>query len=51
MSPEDREQRLTYISGIWNKLTDDIAASRKLSAATLNSYVNDSIVALARQED
>ena len=36
MSPEDREQRLTYMQGIWNQMLKDIAASRKLTPEALN---------------
>jgi protease-4 len=51
MSPEDREQRLTYMQGIWNQMLKDIAASRKLTPEALNQLANDSIMAFADQQD
>lgn len=51
MSPEDREQRSTYLQGVWNRMLKDIAQSRKLTPEALNQLVNDSIVAFANQQD
>ena len=51
MSPEDREQRMAYMQGVWNRMLKDIAESRKLTAETINQLVNDSIVAFANQQD
>jgi protease-4 len=50
MSPEDREQRMAYMQGLWNIITKDIAASRHLTAAVINKYANDSLMALADQQ-
>ncbi len=41
MSPENREQMQKLISGIWNNVVADIAASRKLTADALQSYASD----------
>lgn len=49
MSPEDREQRMTYMQGLWNIITKDIATSRHLTTTTINQYANDSLLALAEQ--
>ena len=46
MSDADREQTEAYINGIWQQVTADVAASRKLTAATLNAYA-DSLITLA----
>lgn len=51
MSPEDREQRMAYLQGIWGHILKDIADSRKVSAETLNQLANDSIIAFADQQD
>lgn len=51
MSPEDREQRMAYMQGVWDHMLKDIAASRKLTAETINQLVNDSIMAFANQQD
>ena len=51
MSPEDREQRIAYMQGVWNRMLKDIAASRKVSAEALNQMANDSIIAFADQQD
>ena len=51
MSPEDREQRMAYMQGVWSRMLKDIAESRKLTAETINQLVNDSIVAFANQQD
>ena len=51
MSDEDREQRLAYMNGIWNIMTDDIAQSRHIEAARLKQYANDSILMFAQQKD
>lgn len=51
MSAEDREQRMAYLSGIWQTMLRDIAASRKVSASALNDYANDSILLFADQKD
>lgn len=50
MSPEDREQRMAYMQGLWSIITKDIAASRHLTPATINQYANDSLLALADQK-
>ena len=46
MSDADREQTEAYINGIWQQVTTDVAASRKLTAATLNEYA-DSLITLS----
>ncbi len=46
MSDADREQTLAYITSIWNNVTKDVAASRKVSVEQLNAYA-DSLVTLA----
>lgn len=51
MSPEDREQRMAYMQGVWNRMLTDIAASRKTTTEALNQLVNDSIVAFANPDD
>lgn len=51
MSAEDREQRMTYLSGIWNMMLSDIAKSRHTTVEALNSFANDSILLLANQQD
>ena len=47
MSPEDREQRMAYMQGLWNRITKDIAESRKLTPEAVNQLTNDSILAFA----
>ena len=51
MSDEDREQRMTYLKGIWQLMLNDISASRKVNVAQLNDFANDSILAFADQKD
>ena len=51
MSAEDREQRMTYLSGIWNMMLSDIAKSRHTTVEALNSFANDSILLFANQQD
>lgn len=46
MSDADREQTEAYIDGIWQQVTTDVAASRKLTQATLNEYA-DSLITLS----
>lgn len=46
MSDADREQTEAYINGIWQQVTTDVAASRKLTQATLNEYA-DSLITLS----
>ncbi len=41
MSPENREQTQVMISGIWNNIVNEIAASRNLTAETLQTYASD----------
>lgn len=40
MSPANREQVDAYISSIWGRVTSDVAASRKLSADSLNAVAD-----------
>ena len=51
MSPEDREQRMAYLSGVWQKMLHDIAQSRKVTAQALDNLASDSIIALADPAD
>jgi len=51
MSDYDREQRTAYLTGIWNYWLKDMAESRKVKPEELNQLANDSIIALANQED
>lgn len=40
MSPANREQVNVYFSSIWGQLTSDVAASRKMSADSLNAVAD-----------
>lgn len=40
MSPANREQVNVYISSIWEQITSDVAASRKISVDSLNAAAN-----------
>lgn len=40
MSPANREQTTAYITSIWNKLLEDISASRNLPVDSLNYYAD-----------
>ena len=51
MSPEDREQRMAFMQGVWNRMLKDIAQSRKTTPEAINQLVNDSILSFANQED
>ena len=44
MSEANREQVMSYLSSIWNGMLKDVAASRKLSAETLNSLADTTTV-------
>lgn len=46
MSDEDREQTQAYINGIWEDVTKEVAASRKLTVDQLNAYA-DSLITFA----
>ena len=50
MSDANREQTTAYISGIWNTMVGDVAASRKLSVAKLNEYA-DKLITFADTKD
>lgn len=50
MSDANREQTSIYISGIWNTIVGDVAASRKLSVAKLNEYA-DQLTTFAEAKD
>lgn len=50
MSDANRQQVTSYISDIWGVLTKDVAASRKVSADSLNAYANR-YAALAEPSD
>ena len=51
MSENDREQRIAYLQGIWNRMLKDMAESRKVTADQLNQLANDSIIAFASTDD
>lgn len=44
MSEANREQVMSYLSSIWNGMLKDVAASRKLSAETLNSLADTTTI-------
>lgn len=46
MSEPNREQVTVYLSGIWDEMLTDVAASRKISKESLNAYA-DNFVTLA----
>lgn len=50
MSDANREQIKTYLGDIWGKMTNDIAASRKIKAEDLNSFVNGIVPLMAASE-
>ena len=50
MSEPNREQVTAYMTGIWNVMLKDVAASRKISVDSLNAYA-DRFIALADQPD
>lgn len=50
MSDADREQTEAYINGIWQNVTKDVAASRKLSVEQLNAYA-DSLITFNDTKD
>lgn len=41
MSPENREQLTTLISGLWNHILDGISAQRKISKTELNRFADE----------
>ncbi|HUW05395.1 MAG TPA: signal peptide peptidase SppA [Williamwhitmania sp.] len=41
MSPENREQQLTYMGSIWNEVAKAIATDRKLTVDAINTMVNN----------
>ena len=41
MSPENREQVLTYMGSIWNHWVDGISETRKIDAKTLNNFADE----------
>lgn len=51
MSDEDREQRMAYLTGIWQYMLKDIAASRKVPETILNGYADNSIMLFSDQSD
>ena len=50
MSPANRAQVQSFISDIWSNICNDVAASRNLSADSLNSYANKYIALADAQE-
>ena len=51
MSPENREQTMAYLQGIWQHWLNDIAESRQLTAAQIDQAVSDSIMAFSNPQD
>jgi len=51
MSAEDSLQRATYLNGIWQQWTQQMAESRKVSSDFLQSLANDSIMLFANVDD
>jgi len=49
MSEENKEQTLTYISGLWNNITDGISAERNITKEQLN-IIADSLLAQGARE-
>jgi len=41
MSPENREQQLTYMGSIWNEVAKGIASERKLTVEAINAMANN----------
>lgn len=41
MSEANREQVAAYLTSIWNRLLEDVSASRNIPAAKLNEYANN----------
>lgn len=50
MSPANREQVGAYIGSIWNQMTTEIAASRKISKETLNAYADKMLMFYPSEE-
>lgn len=50
MSDANREQVTAFVSGIWNTVCTDVAASRKLTVKQLNDYA-DNFITLADPKD
>jgi protease-4 len=50
MSDPNREQVTAYMTGIWQVMLKEVAASRKVSADSLNAYA-DQFVTLAEQQE
>lgn len=51
MSDNDREQRMAYSQGIWDYWLKEIGESRKVTAESINQWLNDSIPAFADAKD
>ncbi len=51
MSDDDREQRTALLQGIWQQWLTSMADSRHLTAASLDSLANDSIMMFASTDD
>lgn len=51
MSAEDSLQRATYLNGIWQHWTKQMAESRKVTAEQLNQLASDSIMLFASVDD
>lgn len=50
MSPANREQVSAFIGSIWDQITTDIAASRKISKETLNTYADKMLMFYPSEE-
>lgn len=44
MSPANREQVSAFIGSIWNQITTDVSASRKISKEKLNAYADQMLM-------
>jgi protease-4 len=51
MSEYDREQRVAYLTGIWDYWAKEMAEGRKVKVEDLNQLANDSIMAFANTQD
>lgn len=50
MSEASREQTSVYLNSIWNRITEEVAASRNISATQLNEYANQMLSMNAADE-
>lgn len=50
MSEANREQVTAYLQSIWNRITEDVAASRGLSTSLLNEYADQMLTMCEAEE-